>query len=267
MLYIFRPLLRFRLLYSIYQAALYLLCGLAALFWLPAASFAADLEIRTLSPGGGIAVEQGMRAKVHYQGRLSDGTVFDDSRERGTPFTFTLGAGEIIEGWDKGILGMEVGEKRQLVIPPELGYGLRGAGNIIPPGATLTFDIELIAIRWPPTLSAIGPEALAKARDENQVIIDIRNKDARAKTGVIEGAEMLTAFGSSGQLHPQFQRKFAELIKALETPFILYDEDGEAAAYLGNAMVKQLGFENVSYLEDGIYGWQKSGRPLVPYQP
>ena len=267
MLYIFRPLLRFRLLDSIYQAALYLLCGLAALFWIPAASFAVDLEIRTLSPGGGIAVEQGMRAKVHYQGRLSDGTVFDDSRERGTPFTFTLGAGEVIEGWDKGILGMEVGEKRQLVIPPELGYGLRGAGNIIPPGATLAFDIELIAIRWPPTLSAIGPEALAKARDENQVIIDIRNKDARAKTGVIEGAEMLTAFGSSGQLHPQFQRKFAELIKALETPFILYDEDGEAAAYLGNAMVKQLGFENVSYLEDGIYGWQKSGRPLVPYQP
>lgn len=255
------------MLHIIRHRALFLLCWLAALIWLPATSFGGELEIRTLSPGGGVAVEQGMRAKVHYQGRLSDGKVFDDSRERGTPFTFTLGAGEVIEGWDKGILGMEVGEKRQLVIPPELGYGLRGAGNVIPPGATLTFDIELIAIRWPPTLSAISPEALAKARDENQVIIDIRNKDARAKTGVIEGAEMLTAFASSGQLHPQFQRKFAELIKALETPFILYDEDGEAAAYLGGAMVKQLGFENVSYLEDGIYAWKKSGRPLIAYQP
>ena len=251
----------------IHHKAYLLLCWLVALFWLPATGFGAELEIRTLSPGGGVAVEQGMRAKVHYQGRLSDGKVFDDSRERGTPFTFTIGAGEVIEGWDKGILGMKVGEKRQLVIPPELGYGLRGAGNVIQPGATLTFDIELIAIRWPPTLSAVSPEALAKARDENQVIIDIRNKDARAKTGVIKGAEMLTAFGSSGKLHPQFQRKFAELIKALETPFILYDEDGEAAAYLGGAMVKQLGFENVSYLKNGIYAWKKSGRPLKAYQP
>ncbi len=74
-----------------------------------------------------------------------------------------LGAGEVIEGWDIGIEGMEVGERRQLIVPPELGYGLRGAGNIIPPNATLTFDINLIAIRWPPKLTEIDANMLTKA--------------------------------------------------------------------------------------------------------
>ena len=160
---------------------------------------------------------------------------------------------------------MKVGERRQLTIPPELGYGLSGAGNIIPPGATLIFDIELIAIRWPPKLAKIDPDGLVTALNENQIIIDIRSADARKKTGVIEGEEMITGFSGTSQLHPIFSR-VASLIKSLNTPFILYDEYGEAA-YLGEAMVKQLGFEYVSYLEDGIYGWQKSGKPLVAYQP
>ena len=78
---------------------------------------------------------------------------------------------------------------------------------------------------------------------------------------------MITGFSRTGQLHPDFQPKFASLIKSLNTPFVLYDEYGEAAAYLGEAMVKQLGFDNISYLEDGIYSWQKSGKPLVAHQP
>ena len=247
--------------------ALFLFASFLLLNTLPTTSFAAELEIEVLTPGDGLAVETGMRAKVHYQGRLADGKIFDDSRQRGNPFTFTLGDGQVIEGWEKGIFGMKVGERRQLTIPPELGYGLSGAGNIIPPGATLIFDIELIAIRWPPKLAKIDPHGLVKALNENQIIIDIRSADARKKTGVIEGAEMITGFSGTSQLHPDFQRKFASLIKSLNTPFILYDEYGESAAYLGEAMVKQLGFEYVSYLEDGIYGWQKSGKPLVAYQP
>ena len=249
------------------RSVLSLLWSIGALISLSAPSFAAELGIEILSPGDGIAVEKGMYAKVHYQGRLSDGKIFDDSRSRGTPFTFVLGAGEVIEGWDIGIEGMEVGERRQLIVPPELGYGLRGAGNIIPPNATLTFDIHLIAIRWPPKLTEIDANMLTKAIATDQVLIDIRSADARARSGVIEGAEMITGFDSSGQLHPDFQRKFADLIKSLNTPFTLYDEDGEAASYLGNALVQQLGFENVSYLKDGIYGWKEAGMTLASYKP
>lgn len=83
---------------------------------------------------------------VHYTGKLEDGTVFDSSVDRGTPIEFPLGVGRVIPGWDQGILGMCVGEKRRLTIPPHLGYGSSGAGNAIPPDATLVFTTELVSI-------------------------------------------------------------------------------------------------------------------------
>jgi len=94
-----------------------------------------DAEIAT--PGSPVA--------VHYTGRLEDGTVFDTSAERG-PIEFTLGAREVIRGWDEGVRDMRVGGKRQLVIPPHLGYGARGAGDVIPPNALLHFDVELVRV-------------------------------------------------------------------------------------------------------------------------
>jgi FKBP-type peptidyl-prolyl cis-trans isomerase FkpA len=84
---------------------------------------------------------------VHYLGRLLDGRVFDSSRERGEPFQFVLGAGRVIAGWEKGVAGMKVGGRRRLVLPPELGYGSRGAGKLIPPGAALEFEIELLDVK------------------------------------------------------------------------------------------------------------------------
>lgn len=96
--------------------------------------------------GTGAEAKKGSRVSVHYTGKLENGKVFDSSRTRNTPFTFTLGAGEVIEGWDKGIAGMKVGGKRTLTIPPALAYGSQGAGGVIPPDATLIFDVELLSV-------------------------------------------------------------------------------------------------------------------------
>ncbi len=102
----------------------------------------ADLEV-----GDGPTPEKGQTVSVHYTGWLEDGTKFDSSLDRGQPFSFVLGEGRVIRGWDEGVATMKVGGKRQLVIPPELAYGERGAGGVIPPNATLIFDVELLEVR------------------------------------------------------------------------------------------------------------------------
>ena len=97
--------------------------------------------------GTGTVAQAGKTAVVHYTGWLTDGTKFDSSRDRNQPFSFQLGAGRVIKGWDEGVAGMKVGGKRTLIIPPELGYGARGAGGVIPPNATLKFEVELLDVR------------------------------------------------------------------------------------------------------------------------
>ncbi|MBF0440757.1 MAG: FKBP-type peptidyl-prolyl cis-trans isomerase [Oligoflexales bacterium] len=104
------------------------------------------LKIEVLKPGDGDVAKSGMKATVHYTGTLEDGTKFDSSLDRNLPFTFNLGRGEVIKGWDEGVEGMKVGEKRKLTVPPDLGYGERGRGGIIPPNAKLIFEIELIKV-------------------------------------------------------------------------------------------------------------------------
>lgn len=104
-----------------------------------------DLEIIVLNEGAGEEAKSGDNLKVHYTGTLENGTKFDSSLDSGIPFSFVLGAGKVIEGWDKGLLGMKVGEKRKLIIPSHMGYGEYGAGEI-PPNATLIFEVELLSI-------------------------------------------------------------------------------------------------------------------------
>lgn len=105
------------------------------------------MEITDLEEGKGAVAESGKTVVVHYTGTLTDGTVFDSSKKHGRPFDFNLGAGEVIRGWDEGVKGMKVGGKRKLVIPSEMGYGARGAPPVIPPNATLVFEVELLDVK------------------------------------------------------------------------------------------------------------------------
>lgn len=108
---------------------------------------AAGLVIEDLETGtGALATGRGQTVRVHYTGWLADGTQFDSSRDRGEPFSFPLGVEFVIRGWDEGVPGMRVGGTRRLTVPPELGYGSRGAGKVIPPDATLVFEVELLDI-------------------------------------------------------------------------------------------------------------------------
>jgi FKBP-type peptidyl-prolyl cis-trans isomerase FkpA len=97
--------------------------------------------------GTGTEAQAGKTVSVHYTGWLLDGTKFDSSKDRNQPFSFPLGSGQVIKGWDEGVAGMKVGGKRTLVIPPDLGYGARGAGGVIPPNATLKFEVELLDVK------------------------------------------------------------------------------------------------------------------------
>ena len=105
------------------------------------------LQYLDLVKGLGREAHVGETASVHYTGWLKDGTKFDSSIDHGQPFQFRLGAGRVIKGWDEGVVGMNIGSKRKLIIPPHLGYGKRGAGRVIPPNATLIFEVELLDLR------------------------------------------------------------------------------------------------------------------------
>lgn len=108
---------------------------------------ASGLSYEDVTEGTGASPQTGQTAVVHYTGCLTDGTKFDSSRDRGKPFSFAVGRGQVIKGWDEGVATMKVGGTRKLTIPAELGYGARGAGGVIPPNATLIFDVELLEVR------------------------------------------------------------------------------------------------------------------------
>ena len=219
-----------------------------------------EVKIDEINVGEGLEALRFSVVDVHYTGRLDSGEVFDSSLERGEPIRFTLGAGQVIPGWDRGILGMKTGGKRVLSIPPELAYGQRGAGDVIPPNASLTFEVELVAVE-PPPFANVDSEALQAKLDSGVKLIDIRRPEEWQQTGVVEGSVQSTAFDANGK----FQASFLEMLQGTVQPdeeFVVICRTGNRTAALSNWLATRGGYKNVINVTDGITRWIDEGRPV-----
>lgn len=219
------------------------------------------MDISDAVLGTGASAVRHARVTVHYTGWLMDGSKFDSSRDRGEPFHFTLGAGQVIRGWDQGVDGMKVGGRRILVIPPELAYGSRGSGNAIPPGATLKFDIKLLAVE-PPAYANIGPERLKELKARGAVIVDLRRPDEWDETGIIEGSRRLTAFDEGGRFVPGFSDKLARIVPK-DRDLVLVCQRGNRSSAIANLLTGKLGYTKVHNLTEGLAKWIAEGNPTV----
>ena len=213
-------------------------------------TLSADLEIKNNLEGEGAEIVNHSKIKVHYIGMLEDGTKFDSSYDRGEPFSFQIGLRQVIEGWETGIMSMKVGGKRTLIIPPELGYGERGAGELIPPNSTLIFDIEIIDVQ-PPAYNLITTDEIQNLLNENYKFIDIRTKKERDFTGVIPGSLEITAFDVYGKFVPEFMKTFQDVVD-LNDNIVFISNEGEIAYILANGFAEQLGAKNMNALKGGI---------------
>ena len=219
-----------------------------------------EVKIDEIDVGEGLEALRFSVVDVHYTGRLDNGEVFDSSISRGEPIRFTLGAGQVIPGWDMGILGMKVGGKRVLSIPPELAYGQRGAGNVIPPNASLTFEVELVAVE-PPPFASIDSAALQEKLDSGITLIDIRRPEEWRETGVVEGSIKATAFDANGRFLNSFIETLESNVKPDEA-FALICRTGNRTATLSNWLATRGGYSNVINVGDGITRWIGEGRPV-----
>ena len=213
-------------------------------------TWAAELQIKNNIVGEGVEIVNHSKIKVHYVGMLEDGTKFDSSYDRGEPFNFQIGLRQVIEGWETGIIGMKVGGKRTLIIPPELGYGERGAGELIPPNSTLIFDIEIIDAQ-PPSYNLITTDEIQNLLNDNYKFIDIRTKKERDFTGVIPGSLEITAFDVYGKFVPEFMKTFQSVV-GLNDNIVFVSNEGDIASILANGFAEQLGAKNMNALKGGI---------------
>ena len=208
------------------------------------------VQINNDIEGEGIEIVKHSKIQVHYTGKLQDGTKFDSSFDRGEPFSFQIGLRQVIEGWETGLMGMRVGGKRTLIIPPELAYGERGAGDLIPPNATLTFDIEIVAVQ-DPGYGLVKATEIRALQEEGYKFIDIRTEKERDHTGVVPGSLEITAFDIYGNFVPEFMKTFRDLVK-LDDNTVFISNEGETASILANGFVEQLNASNMYALKGGI---------------
>ena len=212
--------------------------------------FANGIQINNIIEGEGVEIINHSKIQVHYTGKLQDGTKFDSSFDRGEPFSFQIGLRQVIEGWEIGLMGMKVGGKRTLVIPPELAYGERGAGDLIPPNATLIFDVEILDVEAP-GYGLINASEIQVLQADGYKFIDIRTQKERDNTGIIPGSLEITAFDIYGNFVPEFMKTFRDLV-ALDDNTVFISNEGEIASILANGFVEQLNATNMYALKGGI---------------
>mgnify|MGYP003964429363 FL=1 len=213
-------------------------------------SIAKELKIINNIEGDGLEIINHSKIKVHYLGKLEDGTKFDSSYDRGEPLSFQIGMRQVIEGWEQGLMGMKVGGKRTLIIPPNLAYGEQGAGDLIPSNATLIFDVEIINIQAP-GYTLVMTKDITELQKQNYKFIDIRTKKERDTTGTIPGSLEITAFDIYGKFVPEFMKTFQDLVD-LNDNVVFISNEGEISSILANGFVEQLGATNMHSLSGGI---------------
>ena len=219
-----------------------------------------DIEILQEEIGDGAEILEHYKIKANYIGKLENGEEFDNSYKSNKPIVFQIDLRQVIPGWEKGLIGMKVGGKRTIKIPPNLAYGSEGAGELIPPNSTLIFEIEIIdAI--PPNYKKIFPYQIQKKKKEGFILIDIRTKKQRKKTGTIKNSLKMVAFDDSGNFIPKFLEDYEKKIKK-DDHVIFISEEGDISAILANGFVEQLGKANIYTLVGGIKKWVLEGRKL-----
>ncbi len=213
-------------------------------------SFAQELQITNNFEGSGLEIVNHSKIQVHYLGKLEDGTKFDSSYDRGKPLSFQIGMKRVIEGWELGLMGMKVGGKRTLFIPSKLGYGQRGAGDLIPPNTNLIFDVEIMDVQSP-GYKTIFSNDIDKLLKINYKFIDIRNEEERNKTGVIEGSVELAVFDKLGNFIPEFIQNLKSKVDFNDN-IVFVSNEGDIASTLANGFVEKLQVKNIHYLKGGI---------------
>ncbi len=224
-------------------------------------ALAAELKITDIKKGTGAEAVEGAEVTVHYTGWLMNGKKFDSSLDRKMPFSFVPGQGRVIPGWEKGVLGMKVGGKRELVIPPELGYGKRGAGGVIPPDATLKFEISLLKVTQP-KFSSVNNAQLEELLKKGVQIFDIRRPEEWKQTGVIKGSRLMTFFDNRGRVNPNFKKKFDAQVKKSDK-VILICRTGSRTGAISKFLSEREGFEGIINVTRGITSWIAAGKPVV----
>ncbi|MEJ8474051.1 FKBP-type peptidyl-prolyl cis-trans isomerase [Roseibium algae] len=234
-----------------------LAAGFSALLAITVAK-ADELKIRDITKGTGEEANVGETVVVHYTGWLMDGTKFDSSLDRNQPFSFTLGERRVIAGWEQGVEGMQVGGKRELIIPPELGYGVNGAGDIIPPNATLKFEVELLDVQGK-KFSDIDNDELKVKLAAGVPVVDIRRPDEWKATGVLPGSHLISFFGAQGQINPEFGAHLQKVISGPTDEVILICDSGSRSVVLSKHLSQKAGFTQIDNVRSGISSWIASG--------
>jgi len=222
---------------------------------------AADLEIIDKVIGTGEEALKEKTVEVHYTGWLMNGQKFDSSLDRKQPFSFVLGARQVIPGWDEGVRGMKVGGKRELIIPSEMAYGARGAGGVIPPNATLRFEVELLKVSGL-AYSNIDNNEAKSLLEQGVILVDIRTEGEWKQTGVIKGSKLLPFLMSNGRSNPKFVEDMAR-IAGPKDKVILICRSGNRSRAASDLLSNRFGYQNIFNVRSGIRHWMREKNETV----